>query len=117
MREYVDAPNFRIVYPPRLLSPPEHFEFALEYATGDYVAYLTDKMVVFPHALADVDAVIRASGADIVNWACAEYYLEDPESPLGAGTLVEEFEFLNGQPEGVRTDRCPASQGKLCSSP
>jgi Glycosyl transferase family 2 len=99
VREYADAPNFRVVYPPRPLSPPEHFEFALEYATGDYVTYLTDKMAVFPHALTDVEAVLRGSAAEIVNWACAEYFLEDPGSPLGAGTLVEEFEFLNGQPE------------------
>jgi len=54
--------------------------------------------VVFPTALADADAVIRASGADIVNWACAGYYLEDPQSPLGAGNLVEELELLNAQP-------------------
>ncbi len=99
LRDSVDAPNFRIVYPPRLLSPPEHFEFALEYASGDYVSYLTDKMVIFPHALSDAEAVIGESGADIVNWACALYYLEDPESPQGSGNLVEEFEFLNGQPE------------------
>jgi glycosyltransferase involved in cell wall biosynthesis len=99
VHEYVDAANFRIVYPPRPLSPPEHFEFALEYARGEYVAYLTDKMVVFPHALSDVDAVIGASGADIVNWACALYYLDDSASPAGSGNLVEEFEFLNGQPE------------------
>ena len=99
VREHVGAPNFRVVHPPRVLSPPEHFEFALEHATGDYVAYLTDKMVVFPHALSDADAVITASDADIVNWACVEYFLDDAGSPLGSGTLVEEFEFLNGQSE------------------
>lgn len=98
VREHVDAPNFRLVHPPQVMSPPAHFEFALEHARGDYVAYLTDKMAVFRHALSDVDTVIEASGADIVNWACAEYFLEDPEAPLGSGTLVEEFEFLNGQP-------------------
>jgi glycosyltransferase involved in cell wall biosynthesis len=99
VRDHVDAPNFRIVYPPRVMAPPEHFEFALEHASGDYVAFLTDKMVVLPHALADVEAVIRASGADIVNWPCAAYYLSDPETPFGSGTLVEEFEFLDGQPQ------------------
>jgi hypothetical protein len=98
VRDYVDAPNFRIVRPPRLLSIPEHFEFALQHAKGDYVTYVTDKMAVLPRALSDVDAAISASGADIVNWACAEYFLEDPESPLGPGTLVEEFEFLDGRP-------------------
>jgi len=69
------------------------------WAAGDYVACLTDKMVVFPHALSDADAVITASGADIVNWACVEYVLDDVGSPRGSGTLVEEFEFLSGQSE------------------
>ena len=99
VREFADAPNLRIVHPPRVLSPPEHFEFALEQASGDYVSFLTDKMVVLPHALADAEAVIAATGAEIVNWACAAYYLEDPQDPGGAGNLVEEFEFLNGRPE------------------
>jgi glycosyltransferase involved in cell wall biosynthesis len=98
VREHLGAPNFRVVRPPRVLSIPEHFEFALPHATGDYVTYLTDKMVVFPHTLSTVDAVIRESGADIVNWVCAEYFLDDPESPLGSGTLVEELEFLDGRP-------------------
>jgi hypothetical protein len=71
----------------------------LGHATGEYVTYLTDKMVVFPHALSDVDAVIRATGADIVNWATALYYLDDSEAPLGSGNLVEEYEFLDGHPE------------------
>ena len=62
VRQHVDAPNFSIVYPPRPLCMPEHFEFALEHATGEYVTYLTDKMVVFPHALSDVEAVIRRRG-------------------------------------------------------
>jgi glycosyltransferase involved in cell wall biosynthesis len=99
LREYVDAPNFRIVHPRQPLSLPDHFEFALTHATGEYVTYLTDKMVVFPHALSDVDAVIRGTGAEIVNWATALYYLEDSEAPLGSGNLVEEYEFLDGQPE------------------
>ena len=116
LRGYDDAPNFRLVRPPRVLSPPAHFEFALEHAAGDYVAYLTDKMVVFPHALADVEAVIGATGADIVNWACAEYFLEDPDSPLGSGVLVEEFEFLDGQSEAF--DPMAALRAKArCAAP
>ena len=29
VRHYVDLPNFKLIIPPRHLSPPEHFEFAL----------------------------------------------------------------------------------------
>jgi len=98
VRDYNGAPNFKLVRPPRVLSPPEHFEFALDFASGDYVVYLTDKMVVLPHALSDADAAIQTSGADIVNWASAPYYIDDSNCPSGSGTLIEEFEFLCGQP-------------------
>jgi hypothetical protein len=97
VRDYIGKPNFKVVRPPRVLSPPEHFEFALNFAKGDYVVYLTDKMVILPRALSDVDAVIRASEPDIVNWAAAPYYIDDLECPSGTGTLVEEVEFLRGQ--------------------
>jgi len=96
---YECAPNFKLVRPPRVLSPPEHFEFALDFATGDYVAYLTDKMVVLPHTLAAAEAAIRTSGADIVNWAYAPYQIDDSKNPSGPGALTEEFEFLNGKPK------------------
>ena len=93
------APNFKLVSPSRMLSPPEHFEFALDFATGDYVAYLSDKMVVLPHALSDVDATIRTSKADIVNWSYAQFAIDDSENPFGSGSLTFELEFLNGQPK------------------
>ena len=99
VRQYVDLPNFKLVSPPRHLSPPEHFEFALDFATGDYIAYLTDKMVLLPHALSAVDAMIGTSGVDIVNWAYAPYYVNDSKNPSGAGLLVEELEYFNGQPK------------------
>ncbi len=95
---FVGAPNFRIVSPPRLLSPPEHFEFALDFASGDYISYATDKMVMLPNALSRAAAAISASGADIVNWANAPYYVGDSQSPAGPGTLYEEIEFLDGKP-------------------
>lgn len=99
VRDYGGSPNFKLIRPARVLSPPEHFESALGFAKGDYVVYLTDKMVVLPSALSDAEAVIRASRADIVNWAGATYYVDDPKYPSGSGTLVEELEFLRGRPQ------------------
>jgi glycosyltransferase involved in cell wall biosynthesis len=99
VRHYRSAPNFKLVSPSRALSPPEHFEFALDFATGDYLAYLTDKMAILPRALSDADAAVRGSKADIVNWAYAPYVIDDSRNPSGSGTLAEEFEFLRGQPK------------------
>jgi glycosyltransferase involved in cell wall biosynthesis len=95
---FAGAPNFRVVYPPRVLSPPEHFEFALQFATGDYVIYLTDKMVILPNTLEKAEAVIRSTKADIVNWAYAPYAIDDINDPAGSGVLTEEIQFLESRP-------------------
>ncbi len=97
LREYIDAPNFQIIYPPHVLSPPEHFEFALGATTGDYVAYLTDKMIILPSTLMKTEAAILAYGAEIVNWAYAPYAIDDIHTPSGSGTLTEEICFLTGE--------------------
>jgi glycosyltransferase involved in cell wall biosynthesis len=57
-----------LVHPPDLLAPPEHFEFALQYAKGDYVLYLTDKMILLPDTLVRTERVIYETNAEIVNW-------------------------------------------------
>lgn len=91
--------NLRVIRPPRVLSPPEHFEFALNAAAGEYVVYLTDKMVILPHVLAVAERAFEATGADIVNWGYAEYYLNDPKNPAGCGTLVMAHDFIGGNAE------------------
>lgn len=97
--DFIAKSNFRLIYPPRVLSPPEHFEFALDFASGDYVIYLTDKMAILPYTLSDVEAAIESTGADIVNWAFAPFTIDDVKNPAGSGTLVEEIDFLRGKPE------------------
>lgn len=96
---WLGLPNIKLIRPPQLLSAPEHFEYALGFTTGDYVLYLTDKMVILPHLLAQVDAVIAEYDPDIVNWAYAPYYIDDVGNPDGSGTLVENLEFLHGRPQ------------------
>lgn len=98
LHEYIGQPNFRVVYPPHVLSPPENFEFALDAAAGDYIAYLTDKMVILPSTLSKAEIVIERTGAEIVNWAYAPYAIDDIEAPSGSGTLTEETKFLEGEP-------------------
>ena len=85
--DYIDQSNIRIVYPPRILSAPEHFEFALQYATGDYVTFITDKMVVLPDLLTTVSSVIEDNegSIDIVNWVYHSFSLSDHNNPMGGG--------------------------------
>ncbi|MGD1875982.1 MAG: glycosyltransferase family 2 protein [Kiloniellaceae bacterium] len=96
---WLGLPNVRLIRPSQLLSAPEHFEYALGFTTGDYVLYLTDKMVILPRLLVEVDAVIAEFDPDIVNWAYAPYYIDDIDNPDGSGTLIESLEFLQGLPQ------------------
>ncbi len=84
---HIGQSNIRIVYPPRILSAPEHFEFALQYATGDYVTFLTDKMVVLPGLLTTVSSIIKDNEGpiDIVNWVYHSFSLIDHNKPMGRG--------------------------------
>ncbi|HEX8119327.1 MAG TPA: glycosyltransferase family A protein [Pyrinomonadaceae bacterium] len=55
----------RYVRPDRVLSMPDHWEFALEHARGRFVAYLCDDDVWVPGALARVAAALESSRADL----------------------------------------------------
>lgn len=77
----------QILYPSRVLAPPEHFEFALPFASGDRVAYLTDKMMLRSGTLSKALHLFEDEGADIVNW---DYRIFDYESWASSG-FSEEF--------------------------
>lgn len=83
-----------LVSPPKVLSAPEHFEFALQYATGDYILYLTDKMMLLPDTLVRAEYVIRETGAEIVNWLDIGVSIEDFKKT----TAPDALERLSGIP-------------------
>ncbi|MGH9204252.1 MAG: glycosyltransferase family 2 protein, partial [Vicinamibacterales bacterium] len=61
--------NVTYVRPPRPVGMVENWNHALQFATGDYVCYLTDKMFVLPDALGHIAQAIDAAGApEIVSW-------------------------------------------------
>jgi glycosyltransferase involved in cell wall biosynthesis len=61
--------NLNYVRPPRPMGMVENWNHALQFATGDYVSYLTDKMFVLPDALGRIErAVDAAGGPEIVSW-------------------------------------------------
>jgi glycosyltransferase involved in cell wall biosynthesis len=67
-------PNLTYVRPPQPLGMVENWNHALQFATGDYVCYLTDKMFVLPDALEHIErAVDAAGGPDSVCWPTDVY--------------------------------------------
>src|SRR5919205_661300 len=72
----------RYVRPDRVLSMPDHWEFALEQAQGRFVAYLCDDDVWAPGALARVAEVLLSSRTDLAVIYSGLYYAPnwlDPE--------------------------------------
>jgi glycosyltransferase involved in cell wall biosynthesis len=59
----------RYVQPPDELNMGEHWEFALGHARGEYVGYLTDRMVFKRDALARLHAEITNRGSRVISYS------------------------------------------------
>lgn len=111
----------------RDLSMPENWEFALGYATGDYVAYLTDDSYFFPDTIKFALREIKRLGTLVAVWKHCAYFAEDwKESarrnivyvPHGTGQSVvldskESLKRLYDLEDGVTT-RIPKSLNSIC---
>lgn len=66
--------NLKYVRPLRPVGMVENWNHALQFATGDYVCYLTDKMFVLPDALGHIERAIDAAGLpESVSWTTDIY--------------------------------------------
>jgi glycosyltransferase involved in cell wall biosynthesis len=89
--------NLSYVRPPRPVGMVENWNHALQFATGEYVCYLTDKMFVLPDALAHVERAIHAArGPDIVSWTSDAFTPASYADYFGDGSYV-------GVPSNPRT--------------
>ena len=81
--------NLRYVRPPQPLGMVENWNHALQFATGDYVSYLTDKMFVLPDALAHIErAIDAAKGPEIVSWTSDAFNPASYADYFGNGSYV-----------------------------
>jgi hypothetical protein len=78
----------RIVYPPKVLSPPENFEFALDSASGDFITYITDKMMLLPDTLGAALQAIQTTGAELVNWGFQDFAFRDSADIQGGDITI-----------------------------
>jgi glycosyltransferase involved in cell wall biosynthesis len=78
--------NLIYVRPPRPVGMVENWNHALQFATGDYICYLTDKMFVLPDALGRIERAIDAArGPEIVSWTSDAYNPESYADYFGDG--------------------------------
>jgi glycosyltransferase involved in cell wall biosynthesis len=117
--------NVRYVRPPRPLGMVENWNHALQFATGDYVCYLTDKMFVLPSALGQIErAIDSAGGPEIVSWVSDAYNPQSYADYFDVGQYVRVVSDLQSgryQPFSPRADldrrgRAEVSRGEQSSS-
>ena len=52
--------NLKYIHPPKLLDMVENWNSPLKHATGDYILYFTDKMMVLPDLLSRLEEVCKS---------------------------------------------------------
>lgn len=78
--------NLKYVRPPQPVGMVENWNYALQFATGDYICYLTDKMFLLPDALGTTARSIdSAGGPEIVNWTTDVYAPASYRDYFGGG--------------------------------
>lgn len=94
--------NLIYVRPPRPVGMVENWNHALQFATGDYVSFLTDKMFVLPGALGRIERAIGAArGPEIVSWTSDAYNPESYADYFGDGLYF--FLSSGGRPDRYRS--------------
>jgi hypothetical protein len=90
--------NLTYVRPPQPLGMVENWNHALQFATGEYVSYLTDKMFVLPDALGLIEQAIDAAGRpEIVSWTTDTYNPASYADYFGGGRYWRvSSDFLSG---------------------
>lgn len=120
------------VRPPRPLGMVENWNHALQFATGDYVCYLTDKMFVLPDALGRIaQAIDHSGGPEIVSWpgdafnpaSYADYFGDGMYFSMASDDRSGQFQPFSpaeelhrrGQAETSRAEQSPSdySRGKI----
>lgn len=89
--------NVTYIRPPTCIGMVENWNYALNFAHGDYIGYFTDKMFLLPDTLRIVDQVFCDFLPDIVNW------VDDKYSPLEFPNYFDKGRYIKTQ-SGVKND-------------
>jgi hypothetical protein len=80
--------RFRYVTPPSPLAMHDNWEYGLEHARGEYVAFIIDKTAWLPSALQVMHDELELQQAEVVTWWEHYYRPFDDKVDLGNGTYL-----------------------------
>jgi hypothetical protein len=113
--------NLHYVRPPLPVGMVENWDHSLQFATGDYVCYLTDKMFVLPDALGRIERAIDAAGGpEIVSWTSdafnpasfGDYFGDGAYFAVPSGLRPRRFRRYSPTMELARRGRAEVSRGE-----
>ena len=84
-----DLSNLIYIQPPRPLSMVDNWNYAFEHASGEYVLYFTDKMMLLPGVLADLARIVRVTGAEMISWTDDSFTPGNYNFPFSAGRYAK----------------------------
>ncbi len=77
LAEFASETRIKILHTDRKLSMPEHWEFAMEFVSGEFVVVLGDDDGIRPDCLRILDRVIEATQANLLKFKTGLYYHND----------------------------------------
>lgn len=81
--------SLKYVHPPEPVDMVGNWNYALQFASGDYICYFTDKMFLLPDILSLANRCIEKSRSEIVNWTDNTYTPKKIPDYFGEGTYNE----------------------------
>ena len=99
------------VTPKRDLNMVENWNFAYRYASGEYIIFLSDKMLLLPLTLERITKCIK-DNPEIINWPKAPYYPNSFPDYFGAGEFLsikstESYFFYDTKQELIKKYKNP----------
>ncbi|MES9886968.1 MAG: glycosyltransferase family A protein [Candidatus Sedimenticola sp. 6PFRAG1] len=83
------------IRPSKPVGMVENWNYAYNFADGDYICYLTDKMFLLPGILSNANKVLSETNVDIFNWIDDVYQPDSFTDYFGKGTYIQSVSAIN----------------------
>ncbi len=117
--------NIKYIRPQKQLGMVANWNYALDYTSGEYIFYFTDKMFLLPGTLSYVADILKETQAEILSWVdnkftplqLPKYFDKGIYTISDSGIDVNKnFEFFDCRAELLKKVVAEASRGEQSSS-
>ena len=103
VEKFLDDKRIKYFKNIKSISMSENWELALSKTTGKFISVLTDKTILYLHALKKVHFFLKDNDCEVVNWRDNSYFLvnEDVDSKKGYDRGVHGIKYKRTNPKKV----------------